>query len=181
MAETRTAFDLILNTARDLDITVVTGRLWPPRAGSIWLDDQSLEEILLPHASRDGVALGVIPGGPGWEHIRPGKSGLDAEKLERLAQIVAEAGGTLYQGRLELLTPQQWLERHGQTQQFSNTQAMIEAARASGWPAEFGDYPVLFLDAQPIFHLLARENVGRNVTLLVGTLLKKPREVDGQQ
>ena len=32
-------------------------------------------------------------------------------------------------------------------QQFANAQAMIKAARESGWPAEFGDYPVLFLDA----------------------------------
>jgi len=181
MAEPRTAFDLILNSARELDITVITGRLWPPRAGSIWLDDQSLEEILLPHASSHGVALAVIPGGPGWEHVRQGKSGLDAEKLAQLARIVAEAGGTLYQGRLELLTPQRWLERHGQMQQFDNAQAMLEAARESGWPANFGDYPVLFLDEQAIYHLLARENVGRNVTLLVGTLLKSPREIEGQE
>ena len=181
MTQTHTSFDLLLHHARDLDVTVVTGRLWPPKAGCMWLGDQSLEEILLPHTTGDAVALAIIPGGPGWEHVRIGGGTLSADQLARLTQIASEAGGNLYRGRLEQLTPEQWLERHGRGQQAGSAQSRIDAAKDAGWPAAFGDYPVLFLDKQPIYHLIARENIGRNVTLLIGTLLKSALELGGQR
>ena len=170
MASTQTPFDLLLKTARDLDITIVTGRLWTPRAGHFWIGDQSLAEVLLPHVDSDTVALAVVPGGPGWEHIHPGKGRLDAHQLARLTQVVTEAGGHVYQGKLEELTPKGWIERHGGGQQAVEAESVLDAARAVGWPANLDDYSVLFLDDKPIFHLLARENAGRNVTLLAGMI-----------
>jgi hypothetical protein len=170
MTEPQTTFDLVLKNARDLGILVITGRLWPPRAGALWIGDQSLAELLASHAIGNMVALGIIAGGPGWAAVQPGTRRLDAAQITQLRQIVAEANGSVYQGRLQVLTPTRWLVQRGLAPADENPQATLEAARASGWPADFDDDPVLFLDDQPIYHLLARENVGRNMTLLIGVL-----------
>jgi hypothetical protein len=169
MTHPETAFDVLLNTARDLDITIITGRLWPPQAGALSIGDRSLEEIVLPHATADEIALAIIPGGPGWEHIRYGNAVLDAGQLARLERVVAEAGGHVYRGRLAVRTPAEWLQRHGGPPPDPGISA-FEVAQAAGWPAAFGDTPVLFLDDQPLYYLLARENVGRNATLLVAPI-----------
>jgi len=47
---------------------------------------------------------------------------------------------------------------------------MLDAAAATGWPASFGDHVVLFLGDRSIYGLLAQANVGRIVTVLVGTI-----------
>ena len=181
MTQMQTNFDLLLSGARDLDISVITGRLWPPKVGDMWIGDQSLDELLLPHATRDAVALAIIPGGPGWEHVRMGKGTLDAEEFERLSQLVRAAGGHIYQGRLARLTPKDWLEQHPQLQQAAVGQSTLDMAKAAGWPASFGNYPVLFLDDRSIYHLLAREDVGRNVTLLIGTIAHPAQAADSER
>jgi hypothetical protein len=170
MAEAETTFDQVLKGARDLGVLVITGRLWPPRAGALWIGDQSLTELLAPYALGNRAALGIIAGGPGWTDLQPGTQRLDAGQIAQLRQLVAEAGGTVYLGRLQVLTPARWLTERDRAPADADPQAALEAARASGWPADFDDDPVLFLDEQPVYHLLARENIGRNMTLLVGVL-----------
>jgi len=170
MTEAQTTFDQVLKGARNLGVLVITGRLWPPKAGALWIGDQSLAELLAPHALGNMVALGIIAGGPGWAYVQAGTRPLDAAQITQLRQLAAEAGGTVYLGRLQVLTPARWLVQRGLALADGDPQSTLEAARASGWPADFDDDPVLFLDDQPIYHLLARENVGRNMTLVIGVL-----------
>ena len=51
-----------------------------------------------------------------------------------------------------------------------DTGPVLAAARAAGWPAAFADEPVLFLGDEPLYYLLMREDVGRNVIMLIGAL-----------
>jgi hypothetical protein len=194
MAHPGTIFDALFDTARDLGITFISGPLQPPQAGRLWLDDRSLEDILLPTWQDRTVAMAIIAGGPGVKRVLSGNATLDAAGLVRLEQAAAAAGGHVYSGRLARLTPADWLRLHGETPeqaraheppplpggwQDNPTTAEIaaldadpvyEAALAAGWPATFADEPVLFLGDQPLYHLLMRQDVGRVVTLLIGAL-----------
>jgi hypothetical protein len=194
MAQPETTFDALLGLARDLDIGFVSGPLQPPEAGRLWIGKRSLAEILLPTWADRDVAIAIIAGGPGTERLLSGSSNLDAERLARLEQGAVAAGGHIYQGRLALLTPADWLRLQGETAQQAlemqppprpdgwqdnpataviaslDADPVYEAARAAGWPATFANEPVLFLGARPLYHLLMREDVGRVVTLLIGAL-----------
>jgi hypothetical protein len=99
-----------------------------------------------------------------------GRRTLDAADIDRLTQNTTAAGGSLTQGWLAVLTPEMWLARHDSAPQNEGSQTTFEAATAAGWPASCGDNAVLFLGDLPIYALLAQANVGRTVTLLVGTI-----------
>jgi hypothetical protein len=170
MTQGHTSFDALLATAHDLAITVVTGQLGPPMDGRMWIGNRGLDTILCPDHAERQVAILIAPGGPGWTHIRIGQRTLDATGLNRLTQNTAAAGGSLTQGWLAVLTPEMWLARHDSAPHKAGTQTTFEAATAAGWPASCGDNPVLFLDDLPIYALLSQANVGRTVTLLVGTV-----------
>jgi hypothetical protein len=106
-----------------------------------------------------------------WKYnIRTGLGILNTVDLNRLAQNAAASGGCLSQGWLAVLTPETWLQRHAGAPHGMGAQATLDAATAVGWPASFGNDPVLFLDERSIYALLAQANVGRTVTLLVGTI-----------
>jgi hypothetical protein len=165
-----TSFDALLATAHDLAITVVTGQIGPPIDGRMWIGNRALDSILCPDRAERRVAILIAPGGPGWTHIRSGQRTLGATDLNRLTQHTAAAGGSLTQGWLAVLTPDMWLARHESARHNAGTQTTFEDATAAGWPASCGDNPVLFLDDLPIYALLSQANVGRTVTVLVGTV-----------
>jgi hypothetical protein len=170
MTQVQTSFDALLATAHDLAITVVAGQLGPPIDGRMWIGNRSLDAILCPDHAERRVAILVAAGGPRATTIQIGQRTLDAADLERLAQNSAAVGGSLRQGWLAVLTPEMWLARHNRPSHNIGTQTMLEAATAAGWPASCGDNPVLFLDDLPLYALLSQANVGRTVTLLVGTV-----------
>jgi hypothetical protein len=170
MTDVHTSFDTLLATAHDLAIAVITGQLGPPIDGRMWIGNRALDTILCPDGAERQVAILIAPGGPGRTAIHIGRRTLDAADLDRLTQNSAAAGGSLTQGHLAVLTPEMWLARHDSTQHTVGTQTILEAATAAGWPASCGNNPVLFLDDLPIYALLAQANVGRTVTLLVGTI-----------
>lgn len=193
MARTQTTFDALGQLARDLGIRMISGALQPPDGGQLYLGGRSLAEILLPDWAGRPVALAVIAGGPPHEQAGGGTALLGREALARLTAAVSDAGGHVYYGRLSELRPADWLRRHGQgdrqTEQVATasrhgwrdnlenaetaalgTGPTLDAARAAGWPAAFADEPVLFLDDQPVYYLLMREDAGRNVALLVAGL-----------
>jgi hypothetical protein len=170
MTQAHTSFDALLATAHDLAITVVTGQLGPPIAGRMWIGKRALDTILCPDGAERRVAILIAPGGPGRTAIHIGRRTLDAADLDRMTQNSAAAGGSLTQGHLAVLTPEMWLARHNSAPHTVGTPTALAAARAAGWPASCGNNPVLFLDDMPIYALLAQANVGRTVTLLVGTI-----------
>jgi len=174
MDRTQTGFDLLLQVADDLDVTIVSGKIWPPSDGRLWFGDKSIWEILLPDGDERYVALAVAPGGPGRERIHIGRGVLDAAGVGRLADAIAEAGGNLYQGRLALLRPADWLRLYGTAPHDTiDAASMLDAAQAAGWPHEFGNTQALFLDDQPVVHLLTTASVGRNATLAVGDIAEQ--------
>jgi hypothetical protein len=200
MPRSETAFDALFRLARDLDIGFVSGPLQPPDAGRLILEGRSLAEILLPEWSGRRVALAIVPGGPGSGHVSLGTALLGAEAVARLVEATEDTGGHVYQGRLALLTPTDWLRTHEPSQREDeapgalrdrgawptdnpataeiaslDTGPLMAAARAAGWPATFANEPVLFLDDEPVYHLLMRESVGRVVTLLIGALETRER------
>jgi hypothetical protein len=186
-------FDALEELARDLDIGLVSGALQPPEAGQFYLGRRNLAEILLSTWANRPVALAVMAGAPADEQSSAGTATLNADGLARLERAVQEAGGHVYVGTLAQLTPAEWLQRQaGSTsiesqRALSNpydshdtlanaaiappdTQSTLDAAYAAGWPPVFGDEPVLFIGDEPLYYLLMRENVGRNVTMLIGAL-----------
>jgi hypothetical protein len=194
MARTQTAFEALEQLARDLDIGLVSGPLQPPESGQLFLGDRSLAEILLTTWADQPIALAIAAGGPSYEQVVDGTASLDADALGRLEHAVHAAGGHVYQGRLAQYTPAEWLQRYGGPVNLQSERApssatygwhdnlanaeiasldtgpVLAAARAAGWPAAFADEPVLFLGEEPVYYLLMRENVGRNVTMLIGAL-----------
>jgi hypothetical protein len=170
MTQIHTNFDALLATAHDLSITVVTGQLGPPIDGRMWIGNRALDMLLCPDGIGRQVAILIAPGGPGRTTIQIGRRTLGAADIDRLAQNTTDAGGSLTQGWLAVLTPEMWLARHDSAPQNESSQTTFEAATAAGWPASCGNNPVLFLDDLPIYALLAQANVGRTVTLLVGAI-----------
>jgi hypothetical protein len=199
MAQTQTTFDALMRLAHDLDIGFISGPLQPPAGGRLFLGARSLADLLLPSLANQLVAIGILAGGPGAERVSLGKTALSADSAARLVDAVEEAGGHLYQGRLALLTPEEWLRRRGnapaphdapydlpgpgtwsdnrENAQLAGMGAgeLMDTARAAGWPSTFADEPVLFLGDEPLYYLLMRENVGRVVTLLIGAVETRER------
>src|SRR5690348_9560326 len=178
MARTQTAFGALETLARDLGIGLISGALQPPDGGRLYLGNRSLADIIGPTWGDRPVALVVAAGGTSAEHVRVGTRTLHPDDLDRLQQAAHVAGGHVYQGQLAVLTPRDWLERHGNASgmhpelapssaqygwddNLSNAETAaldtgpeLAAARAAGWPAAFGDEPVLFLDDRPLYYIL---------------------------
>ena len=74
MIQSHTSFDALLTTARDLALTVVAGRVWPPLDGHIWIGGRSLDMILCPDPAGRQVAILIAPGGPGETQINIGRA-----------------------------------------------------------------------------------------------------------
>jgi hypothetical protein len=180
MIQSHTSFDALLTTARDLALTVVAGRLWPPLDGHMWIGGRSLDTILCPDQAERQVAILIAPGGPGETHVNIGRGILNAEGLARLARDATAAGGSLHQGRLVVRTSDSWLTDHDGALRRADTEAAYDAARTSGWPAHGGHDAVLFLDDQSIYALLAQVSVGRTATLRVGTIVQPGFATSGQ-
>lgn len=194
MERTQTPFDLLHSVAREVGAMIVAGALAPPMDGRMWIGKQSLEELLLPDGAPRMVMLLLLPGGPPERHATRGHGFLSDEGQRRLSEVATAAGARVLRGRLALLTPETWLDRgqgasvDGPVEEPYGTAAnprphpdnvqgrgvdhdpVIEHARAHGWPANFGNYPTLFLDDRPLFNIMAQENVGRDVVLVVGRL-----------
>jgi hypothetical protein len=194
MARTQTTFEALEQLARDLDIGLIRGPLQPPQAGQLFLGNRSLAEIVLSTWADRPVALAIAAGGPTHEQVVARTATLGADALARLERTIHAAGGHVYQGRLAQLTPAEWLQRHGGPASMQSERApssatygwhdnlanaeiaaldtgpVLAAARAAGWPAAFADEPVLVLGDEPVYYLLMREDVGRNVTMLIGAL-----------
>ena len=194
MARTQTTFEALEELARDLDIGLVSGPLQPPEAGRLYLGNRSLAEIVLSTWADQPIALAIASGGPSYEQVLAGTAALDADALARLERAIHAAGGHVYQGRLAQLTPAEWLQRYGGPESMQSERApssatygwhdnlanaeiasletgpVLAAARAAGWPAAFADEPVLFFGKEPLYYVLMRGNVGRNVIMLIGVL-----------
>jgi hypothetical protein len=169
VAQLNTVSDDLMTAARDLGMTVVAGKLGPPSAGQMWIGSRALDDILCPDGAEREVAILIAPGGSGRTYIQIGHGTLSAENLNRLARQAGPAGGSVYHGWLAVMTPTTWRERHRDAPKARTARATPEGAEAN-WPANFGDHPVLFLGNQSIFSLLAQVNVGRTITMLVGTI-----------
>src|SRR5688500_8125474 len=138
MTQSETLIDDRLGTARDPNITVVTGQLGPPPDWAMCSGDASRSATLCPDQSERPVAILMVPGGPGRNRIRIGRGTLAASDLTRLARNATASGGSVHQGLLAVLTPVTWLNRHDDTQPVKETAATFAAAKVAGWPAHCG-------------------------------------------
>jgi hypothetical protein len=186
-----TAYDQLRDLAHDLDATIIAGAVAPPINGRMWVADRALDELLLPDGQACMVTLLIAPGGPPQHHIVLGRGTLDEAGRRRLGELAAATKSSLYEGRLALLTPADWITLHrspdsppgslsadaamddvhtdsrGSEVGGAYDDALIQRAQAMGWPANLSNGQWLFLDERPLFHLLASTNVGRDVVLLV--------------
>jgi hypothetical protein len=186
-----TDYDRLRDLAHELDATIIAGAVAPPMNGQMWVADRTLEELLLPDGEACIVTLLIAAGGAPQHHIDVGRGALDEAGRQRMSELAAAIGASLHQGRLALLTPADWLALHpspdqrpdsgavpgavegghlnteGAQVEGSRNDALLEQAQAHGWPANLSNGPTLFLDERPLYHIMAQENVGRNVVLVV--------------
>jgi hypothetical protein len=184
-------YDRLRDLAHDLDATIIAGAVAPPMNGRMWVADRALDELLLPDGQACMVTLLIAPGGAPQHYVALGRGTLDAVGRQRLGELAATTRTALYEGRLALLTPADWLTLHSPPDQHSGSvaaeaamdgvrtdsrgsevggaydDALIQRAQAMGWPANLSNGQWLFLDDRPLFHLMATENVGRDVILVV--------------
>jgi hypothetical protein len=192
MQHERAPYDLLRDLAHDLDITIIAGAVAPPMNGLMLVAGRALDELLLPDGQACMSTLLIAPGGPPQHYISLGHGTLDEQGRRRLAEHADRTKLALYEGRLALLTPADWITLHSSSDHLPDSlaaeaavdsihinsrgsevggaydDALIQRAQALGWPANLRNGQWLFLDEQPLFHLLAKENVGRDVVLVVG-------------
>jgi hypothetical protein len=185
-----TLYDQLRDLAHDLGASIIAGAVAPPMNGRMLVAGRPLEELLLPDGSACMVTLLIAPGGPPQHHIALGRGTLDDVGHKRLRELAATTKLALYEGRLALLTPADWIALHPPPEQSPDPvapgvtdgarvhagipdsagvedNALIERAQARGWPANLSNGQWLFLDQQPLYHIMAKENVGRDVILVV--------------
>jgi hypothetical protein len=186
-----TAFDRLRELAHDLDATMIAGALAPPMNGRMWVADRALDELLLPDGQACMVTMLIAPGGPPQHHFALGHGTLDAGGRQHMGELAATTSAALYEGRLALLTPADWISLHSSPESEMSSlaadpavdavhidsrgsevggaydDALIQRAQAMGWPANLSNGQWLFLDERPLYHILAKENVGRDVILVV--------------
>jgi hypothetical protein len=185
------AYDRLRDLAHDLGATMIAGALAPPMNGRMWVADRALDELLLPDGQACMVTMLIAPGGAPQHYIELGHGTLDELGRQRLAELAAATKAALYEGRLALLTPADWISLHAASDSEVRSVAadaaadavhidsrgsevggayddvMMQRAQAMGWPANLNNGQWLFLDEQPLYHLLAKVNVGRDVVLVV--------------
>src|SRR5215210_2651262 len=103
------AYDRLRDLAHDLDATIIAGAVAPPMNGQIWVADRALDELLLPDGQACMVTLLIAPGGPSQHYVALGRGTVDEVGRQRLGELAAATKAALYQGRLALLTPADWL------------------------------------------------------------------------
>jgi len=184
------SYDRFRDLAHELDATIIAGAVAPPMNGRMWVADRALDELLLPDGQACRVTMIIAPGGSSQHYITLGRGTLDEAGRQRLGELAATTNTAMYEGRLALLTPADWITLHqssdrlpasapaGVVDGFSTDSrgsevggayddALIRHAQALGWPANLSNGQWLFLDDRPLYHLMAKENVGRNVVLVV--------------
>src|SRR5215207_4734042 len=107
-----TAYDQLRDLAHDLDATIIAGAVAPPMNGRMWVAGRALDELLLPDGQACMVTLLIAAGGPPQHHIALGRGTLDEAGRQRMAELAATTRSSLYEGRLALLTPADWLALH---------------------------------------------------------------------
>jgi hypothetical protein len=191
MQHERTPYDQLRDLAHDLNATIIAGAVAPPMNGRMLVAGRVLEELLLPNGQECMVTLLIAPGGPPQHHIALGRGTLDEAGRQRLRELAATTRSSFYEGRLALLSPADWLTLHPSPDlpagslpadaavKDTNTDsrgsevggayddALMQRAQAMGWPANLSNGQWLFLDERPLFHLLATENVGRDVVMVI--------------
>jgi hypothetical protein len=191
MAHQVASYDRFRELAHDLDATMIAGAVAPPMNGRMWVADRALDELLLPDGQACMVTMLIAPGGPPQHYIALGHGTLDEAGRQRLGDLAAATRAALVEGRLALLTPADWLALHPSPEQLPGAagaanvldgmpidsgdseigsvenSALLERAQAQGWPSNLSNGPNLFVDDRPLYHIMAQENVGRNIVLLV--------------
>jgi hypothetical protein len=184
-------YDWLRDLAHDFDATIIAGAVAPPMNGRMWVADRALDELLLPDGQACMVTMLIARGGPPQHHIALGRGMLDADGRQRLSELASKASAAIYEGRLALLTPADWISLHSSSESGMSSLAdapaansvdidsrgsevggayddqLIQRAQALGWPANLRNGQWLFLDEQPLYHILAKENVGRDAMLVV--------------
>jgi hypothetical protein len=184
-------YDQLRDLAHDLNATIIAGAIAPPMNGRMMVAGRALDELLLPDGQACMVTLLIAAGGPSQHHIALGRGRLDEVGRQRLGELSAATRSSLYQGRLALLRPADWITLHSSTGSLPGSlaadaavdgehthsrgsevggaydDALMQRAQAMGWPANLSNGQWLFLDDRPLFHIMAKENVGREVVLVV--------------
>jgi len=190
-------YDRLRDLADDLDATFIAGAVAPPMNGRMLVADRVLDELVLPDGLACMATLVIAPGGPPQHHIAIGRGTLDEAGRQRLREMASATKAALYEGRLALLTPADWLRLHPSPEQLPNSvapgvadgapvhagmpdsrgvedNALLQRAQAMGWPANLSNGQWLFLDQQPLYHIMSKENVGRDVVLVVARHARTP-------
>jgi len=191
MQHERAPYDQLRDLAHDLKATIIAGAVAPPLNGRMLVAGRVLDELLLPDGQACMVTLLIASGGPPQHYIALGRGALDAAGRNRLGELAAATRSSLYAGWLALLSPADWLSLHpspdlpagslpadattddvhtdsrGSEVGGAYDDALMQRAQALGWPANLNNGQWLFLDEQPLYHILAKENVGRDVVLVV--------------
>jgi len=184
------SYDQLRDIAHELDATIIAGAVAPPMNGRMWVADRALDELLLPDGQACMVTLLIAPGGSPQHSVALGRGTLDEAGRQRLGELAATTNTAIYEGRLALLTPTDWIKLYQSSDQLPGSvaagvvngaftdsrgsevggaydDALIQRAQALGWPANLSNGQWLFLDDRPLYHLMAKENVGRDIVLVV--------------
>src|SRR5215212_6925698 len=112
MQHERAPYDQLRDLAHDLDATMIAGAIAPPLNGRMLVAGRPLDELLLPDGQACMITLLIAPGGPPQHYIALGHGTLDEAGRQRLVELAAATKTAMYEGRLALLTPADWLSLH---------------------------------------------------------------------
>src|SRR5215212_7152548 len=141
MQHERAPYDQLRDLAHDLDATFIAGALAPPMNGRMLVAGRALDELLLPDGQACMVTLLIAPGGPPQHHIKLGRGTLDEAGRRRLGELAAATKSSLYEGRLALLTPADWIRLHSSPGSLPSSlaaDAAVEAVHTDSRGAEVG-------------------------------------------
>src|SRR5215213_11781592 len=105
-------YDQLRGLAHDLNATIIAGAVAPPMNGRMLVAGRALDELLLPDGQACMVTLLIAPGGPPQHYIALGRGTLDEAGRQRLRELAAATRSSVYEGRLALLTPADWIRLH---------------------------------------------------------------------
>src|SRR5688572_8073378 len=117
-------YDRLRDLAHDLDATIIAGAVAPPMNGRMWVADRVLDELLLPDGQACMVTLLIAPGGSPQHYVALGRGTLDEVGRQRLSELAATTKAALYEGRLALLTPADWITLHSSPNQLPGSRAV---------------------------------------------------------
>jgi len=158
-----TAYDQLRDLAHELNATIIAGAVAPPMNGRMLVAGRALDELLLPDGQACMVTLLIAPGGPPQHYIALGRGTLDEAGRQRLGELAAATKTGMYEGRLAILTPADWLTLHPSPNSAAGSlsanaaaddihtnsrgsevggtydDALIQRAQAMGWPANLSN------------------------------------------